>query len=385
MERADEILRAVQQIYDSALSSEGWSGALDAVNTVAGGRHAAILLEDRPRQWAEMLTDTTWDPTQLDLVVTTAAAGVLPPWIPSLPQGVMMRTSAMQADSDFIRSVYYNEVIRPIGNFYGVLAVLERTPAQSGLIAIGRPHGGENFADDDVVALQMLLPHLARVLDLRRRAGQADLHAAAIETVLDRVDLGVILVDADGRPLYFNRPAEALLAGADGLSVGRAGIAAALAEDTRRLHRAIAAAAAAGRPGGTIDAAGRAAAAGAHIRVSRPSGRRPLLLTVIPVARARVHAGLAAQVAVFITDPDGAASPAPALLREMFGLTTAEAALAVEISRGQGLDAAADRLSIAKTTARTHLARIFDKTDTGRQAELVRLLLRCGVPLLPPD
>lgn len=385
MERADEILRAVQQIYDSAFSPEGWSGALDAVAAVAGGRYAGVLIEDRTHGQAQLLTDRTWDPAHLDLVTTTAEAGVLPPWVGGLPVGLVTRSSAIQTDDDFGRSLYYNEVIRPIGNFYAALGLLEQTPAHRHLFAIGRAHGAENFADDDVAAMQLLLPHLARMLDLRRRAGEAELRADAIETVLDRVDLGVILVDADGRPLYFNRPAEALLARADGLSVGRAGIAAALAEDTRRLHRAIAAAAAAGLPGGTIDTAGRAAAAGAHIRVSRPSGGRPLLLTVIPVARARLHAGLAAQVAIFITDPDGAASPAPALLREMFGLTAAEAALAIEISRGQGLEAAADRLSIAKTTARTHLARIFDKTDTSRQAELVRLLLRCGVSLLPPD
>ncbi|MBW8725234.1 MAG: helix-turn-helix transcriptional regulator [Inquilinus limosus] len=385
MERADAILRAVQQIYDSALSPDGWSGALDAVAAVSGGRYAGILIEDQMLRRAQLLTDGTWDPAHLDLVTATAEAGVLPPWIRGVPVGLVTRSSAIQADQDYSRSLYYNEVVRPIGNFYAAVGLLEQTPAHRGLFAIGRPHGAENFADDDVAAMQLLLPHLARVLDLRRRAGEAERRADAIETVLDRVDLGVILVDAEGRPLYFNRPAEALLARADGLSVGRAGIAAALAEDTRRLHRAIAAAAAAGLPGGTIDAAGRAAAAGAHIRVSRPSGRRPLLLTVIPVARARLHAGLAAQVAVFVTDPDGAASPAPALLREMFGLTAAEAALAIEISRGQGLDAAADRLSIAKTTARTHLARIFDKTDTSRQAELVRLLLRCGVSLLPPD
>ncbi|WP_430515647.1 helix-turn-helix transcriptional regulator, partial [Inquilinus limosus] len=111
----------------------------------------------------------------------------------------------------------------------------------------------------------------------------------------------------------------------------------------------------------------------------------PLLLTVIPVPRSRAYAGVAAGAAIFITDPDAAAPLAPALLRQMFGLTAAEAALAVEIGRGEGLEAAAERLSIARTTARTHLARIFDKTGTGRQAELVRLLLHYGGPLPPPD
>jgi DNA-binding CsgD family transcriptional regulator len=43
---------------------------------------------------------------------------------------------------------------------------------------------------------------------------------------------------------------------------------------------------------------------------------------------------------------------------------------------GDGIQAGADRLSISRAIARTHLSRVFQKTGTGRQAELVRLLMR---------
>jgi DNA-binding CsgD family transcriptional regulator len=76
-------------------------------------------------------------------------------------------------------------------------------------------------------------------------------------------------------------------------------------------------------------------------------------------------------------DPDIAGTPSPTLLQELFGLTAAEAVFAAEISRGDGMQAVAERLSIAPTTARTHLTRIFEKTGTRRQAELVRLLMQC--------
>src|SRR5215471_12031909 len=61
---------------------------------------------------------------------------------------------------------------------------------------------------------------------------------------------------------------------------------------------------------------------------------------------------------------------------EDFGLTPAEAAVAVEVLGADGLQAAAGRLGISLATARTHLAHVFDKTGTRRQAELVRVLLR---------
>ena len=57
-------------------------------------------------------------------------------------------------------------------------------------------------------------------------------------------------------------------------------------------------------------------------------------------------------------------------------VTRAEAALALELLPGRGLQVAADRLRITLTTARTHLAHVFEKTGTTRQAELVRLILQ---------
>jgi DNA-binding CsgD family transcriptional regulator len=63
-------------------------------------------------------------------------------------------------------------------------------------------------------------------------------------------------------------------------------------------------------------------------------------------------------------------------LRDRFGLTKAEAAFALEIVKGDGRQAAADRLGISVATARSHLSRIFDKTGSRRQAELVHQLLQ---------
>jgi DNA-binding CsgD family transcriptional regulator len=42
---------------------------------------------------------------------------------------------------------------------------------------------------------------------------------------------------------------------------------------------------------------------------------------------------------------------------------------------GADLKEISEELSISLTTVRTHLQHVFDKTDTRRQAELVRLLL----------
>lgn len=57
-----------------------------------------------------------------------------------------------------------------------------------------------------------------------------------------------------------------------------------------------------------------------------------------------------------------------------FELTSAETAVVSEAIRGDGIAALARRLGISRTTARTHIQHVFDKTGTHRQAELIRLV-----------
>jgi DNA-binding CsgD family transcriptional regulator len=56
-------------------------------------------------------------------------------------------------------------------------------------------------------------------------------------------------------------------------------------------------------------------------------------------------------------------------------LTATEAEVALRISRGISLKQISDELSVSYETIRTHVQHVFDKTDTHRQGELVRLLL----------
>jgi DNA-binding CsgD family transcriptional regulator len=63
-------------------------------------------------------------------------------------------------------------------------------------------------------------------------------------------------------------------------------------------------------------------------------------------------------------------------LSRVYGLTRGEAALAKRRIQGRSIEEAAGELFISTHTARTHLKRIFMKTDTHRQPEfLVRMLL----------
>jgi len=79
--------------------------------------------------------------------------------------------------------------------------------------------------------------------------------------------------------------------------------------------------------------------------------------------------------AVLISDPDALAAPPVTVLRRLWGLTGAEAILAREMAAGHSLHVAAEHLGVTVATARSQLARVFAKTGSDRQADLMRMLV----------
>lgn len=115
---------------------------------------------------------------------------------------------------------------------------------------------------------------------------------------------------------------------------------------------------------------------GGVMAVSRGMGRRPLSITVAQLngSNGLFEIGKPCAI-VLIADPEKQQTLPEDHLRLLYGLTKAEARLAVLLATGISLEQAAEQLAISRNTVRTELAHIFDKTNTRRQAELVRLLL----------
>ncbi|WP_149311288.1 helix-turn-helix transcriptional regulator [Methylobacterium sp. P1-11] len=86
---------------------------------------------------------------------------------------------------------------------------------------------------------------------------------------------------------------------------------------------------------------------------------------------------LETSVLLRLINPATALLPSESALRAQFGFTHTEAALALEMLAGNDLAACAIHRGITLNTARAHLRSMFDKTETCRQASLIRLLLLC--------
>jgi DNA-binding CsgD family transcriptional regulator len=81
-----------------------------------------------------------------------------------------------------------------------------------------------------------------------------------------------------------------------------------------------------------------------------------------------------APVLVFLNDPYVVDRTLATLFQGMFDLTPTEARLCSALARGLTLSDAATELGSTIGTVRSHLQRLFRKTGTNRQPELLRRL-----------
>jgi DNA-binding CsgD family transcriptional regulator len=85
--------------------------------------------------------------------------------------------------------------------------------------------------------------------------------------------------------------------------------------------------------------------------------------------------------AVFITSAPGTTLCSIDALAAQFDLTRTEARVFSKIALGMTLRQVACSLNIETSTAKTHLLRIFSKTGTNRQVDLVRLAVSLALPI----
>lgn len=263
--------------------------------------------------------------------------------------------------------------LRSAGIRYATAAILDRSDGHAITMSVVRTAAQGPFEPEHSAFLARVLPHLAAAALIRRRLSTALAVAEAPRAALQTLDRGVILVDRVARMAFANTVAARILDRRDGLAVDRGGALVCLRpQETGRLRRLIAAAAA--------DAgAGRGLHAAEVLSLPRPSGR-PYVTQILPLAPEADSGGvpcLAVRPAAVLvsSDPDAAQVPPERHLREAYGLTAAEASLALRLAEGMSLREAAESLVVSVNTAKAQLKAVYAKLDVDRQAGLVRRVL----------
>jgi DNA-binding CsgD family transcriptional regulator len=367
VERADEkpvmdhdaLLQLIGEVYDAAADVTRWPQVLQHVADAFGAQEAALGMVSpvavpwliAPRSDPEFLRSYGEYYHSRNLFWRNMSR---------LPVGTGATDTMVMPKSELQGSEFYNDWSKP----QNYLSVMGATLfLEDGWRTEFVVPGKNEFEAEHLKLYNVLAPHLVRAVQLNQRLARAEIGHASTAAALDRLEQGVLITDGKARVVFANNAGEALFA-SGGLKLRERVVHAQAAADTATLHGMIAACADVGDTDG-----------GGYVLAARAKGR-PLSLLIIPLRGPIAWLSHEQPVAIlFITDPDHVALPEAVQLQRQFGLTPAESRLVLEILKGDGIAAAAERLGVVPGTARTHLHRVLAKTGTKRQADLVRLVL----------
>lgn len=281
---------------------------------------------------------------------------------------IIVTDDDLMAKETLVRSEFYNDFMKPAGVHSSMMIRLAVNGHDVSAITLNRAKSRDRFEDAELALARRLHPHLIRAFKVGQRLAGADANGFPA-MVLDRTRHAVILVDQDARISFINAAAERLVGERDGLVIAGGRLTAGNPDAARRLHQLIGQAASreVGRRGG------------GSMALPTAARRLPLSIAVTPICGERASGyGGQARAMVTVNDLEAELTVPVERLRDLFGLSRAEGRVAVAFAEGHSPKEAAVLLGLSFFTVRGHLVRIFEKTQTNRQAQLVRLLTRVG-------
>jgi len=283
-----------------------------------------------------------------------------------LSVGRASTTDRLMTEEDH-RSRFVTEFYRPLGLAETLCGNLISDNARAALIAVHRGEERPPFSDDDVAELEVLMPHVTRALHLRRTILRLEARAAGLQTAVDRLAAGVVLLDAAGTGIFANRAMQEIAARGDGLSLDRAGRPLPASHEAR------------GDLSALIDRV-RSGDREGSMTIRRRVAGDPYSLLVVPSSTQLGGRSLdrrpPTQTLIFVHDPEGRIVDADEVLRASLGLTPSAARLVAALASNHDLKSFAEREGLSIHTVRYHLRTAFARTGTRTQADLVRLAVR---------
>lgn len=348
----------LERLADSVGGGGGWISQLGVEDGQGGSLEDPMCRVDLV--WAQRFIDYYAALNPLNNV--DDADAYLSRW-----QAIVLTDEDWISKEKLMRTEYYNDFLLPQDLHSTLWIRLEAREHDAATINISGSVKRGRFEERELNLARAYQPHLIRAFKLGKKIGADRRRQRDLNEILDFSPSGIILLDASGQVRYANRVAEHMLSFSGVITLRNGRLCAVLPASSKKLEGLIAMAAARDpeiRSGGSMALPSRDAA-------------RRFSAIVTPVGRDQFAKFKAeASVCVCLTDLETEGRLPDGPLRDVFGLTPAEARLAQVLFEGGSVQQIAARFGISSNTVRVQLASIFDKTHTNRQADLVALLSR---------
>jgi len=297
------------------------------------------------------------------------------------PPGQVVIASSLVDDQALRKTEFYADILVPQGivNALGANHPSMMKDGGVGGFAFMLSERGNEKAQQRQRELQRLLPHLHRAFDACMQIGRYRRHGPQLEMILEAMPQAAFLLDRRARLLYANVSGQALLQSGDGLFY-QDGQLTAPSPFKAVLKRWLEVGSDSSENGLLWE----------PLRLERPSGRPAFAVMPVPLPAPHFPFWALqdnAQLLLLVADPLSERLAAPATVEKAFGLTSAQARVAVLVGAGFTAPQAAEALGLSLPTVKSHLARSFEKIGINSQAGLVRLFasLPCDPPGAGPE
>ena len=267
---------------------------------------------------------------------------------------------------------YVREFAMPRGLHDAVALILARDDTMIGSLGFGRQASHGPIEDETVAGLQLVLPHLQRAARISGLLDAAAHTARQFENVVEKLSTPVILVRADLSIVHVNSAAQQLLDTGNPLGTRDGVLTCAVPGGQRALVQIVA-----------RSADNETILAGSGVGLPmRTSFGQLHTLHVMPLGAGTLRPGLAqgAAAAIFVSTATVTNNLASDVLVPLFNFTPTEIRVFEHIAEGRTVLEIAELMSVAQSTVRTHVRRLFEKAGVNRQADLIRMATALSAP-----
>ncbi len=365
----DEVVfSAIDGLYAAAMDGARWPAVLDAAAELTGGAGMLIF----PMSAAAPAF------AYVPVVLQEAIDVYRRDWFLDCPRRRQIYGKGLQNsvvnDGDLFsreeidRSAFHQDFLRPFG--CGDMISRNSSSVQPGVdyvVASQRGADAPPPGPQERAVFSTLSAHLVRALQVYRRLSAPGEAHGVVTGLLDRLTCGAMVAGGDGQVVHLNTAAEHMAG--DGFSLRHGELRASAHHEQDRITGLLQSSL---TP--TFESVPQP-----PIALSRPSGRKPLLLQSIPLSP-RGDAPLAALLSdlgaalILIVDPERESPPSTADALRLLGLTATEAKVAALLGTGWSPQEIAERHEVLTATVRFHIKQLYSKLEIRRQGELTRIV-----------
>jgi DNA-binding CsgD family transcriptional regulator len=276
--------------------------------------------------------------------------------------------SQLIADNQLRETDFYKDWLKPQNLRHHLFGVVERQGDTVVCLVLSRSDRNVPFVEDDAARLSAMLHAISCAWRLERVARARTADAGAAWKVLNRLALGIVLLDDQAKVAALNLKALEILKRGDSLTLRNGQLTCRIAQENQQLKSNVME---------LIEATPtKPTELTKAMALSRPDGKTPLHLIFSRVSNGTAAGGRRRHmIAVFLSDPEQVATPREEWLQDLYGLTRVESRLAVLMCQGLTPDDIAKTLRISVHTVRAYLKDVFFKMGVNRQATMVQRLV----------